>query len=270
MSEHTRGAWRGRASLLLSLILSIVTEGTSALHTSALHTSAVHAAAVHASALHAPALHASSSSSDACLTHVRAAVSAVTLQLVDRIRLPSEARAEMMRETIQIWRAAGVDVRWSKLPVAGSPEMTAMAAMAMEPSHPQVMVIVTPDMPGALTSAPAGARAMASILFIENRPTKLIGAYPAEVQRLLESMRTDARALTERPAALRHRLMGRVLGRAIAHELGHYLFGSSDHAPTGLMRARHRLDDLTSPFRQAFDVIAAQPLACRGLMSRTP
>ena len=135
----------------------------------------------------------------------------------------------------------------------------------MDPSHPQVTVIVTPDMPDALASGPSSVRVMASILFVGNKPTKLIGAYPAEVQRLLETVRMDVRAVSERPAALRHRLMGRVLGRAIAHELGHFLFGSADHAPIGLMRARHRLDDLTSPFRQAFRVVPAGALACGGL-----
>ncbi len=115
----------------------------------------------------------------------------------------------------------------------------------MDPSHPHMIVIVRPDMPDALTSVPStvssAVRVMASILFVKNRPTTLIAAYPAEVQRLLETVRMDARAVSERPAALRQRLMGRVLGRAIAHELGHFLFGSADHAEIGLMRARHRL-----------------------------
>jgi hypothetical protein len=30
----------------------------------------------------------------------------------------------------------------------------------------------------------------------------------------------------------------------VAHEVGHFLFGSREHAPTGLMRASHRLDYL--------------------------
>lgn len=217
-----------------------------------------------AAALHAAALHASSRvrepSADACLSQVRTAVSLVTLQLVDRVRLPAEARVEMMRETSQVWRDARVDVRWSKLSAAGTGEVA-----AMDPSHPQVVVIVTPDMPEALTSGPSAVRVMASILFVENKPTTLIGAYPAQVQRLLETVRMEARAVSERPAALRNRLMGRVLGRAIAHELGHFLFGSADHAPTGLMRATHRLDDLTSPFRQAFRVVPAGALACGSL-----
>jgi hypothetical protein len=213
-------------------------------------------------------LHASSSSessssrlreaaSDACLAQVRTAVSMVTLHLVDRVGLSPSARAEMMRETIHLWRAAGVDVTWSALSAAGTGEMP-----VMEPSRPQMSVIVTSDMPAELRSKPAHPRVLASILFVDDKPTTMIAAYPEEVWRLLETVRMDVRPLGERPAVLGQRLMGRVLGRAIAHELGHFLFGSSDHAPDGLMRARHRLDDLTSPFHRAFRVIPAQPFAC--------
>ena len=141
-----------------------------------------------------------------------------------------------------------MQVRWAALPAGGTevpPE---------EGSHPQITVVVTPDMPDALRSAPPSARVMASILFVNGKPTTLIGAYPGEVYRLLDTMRMEVRPISDRPAALRHRLTGRVLGRAVAHELGHYLYGSADHAQDGLMRARHRVDDLTSPFRNAFRV----------------
>jgi hypothetical protein len=247
MSEHTCAGWRRGASLLSSLALLILAEPVPVLHASS-------------SSLASSSSHAREISSDACLSQMRMAVSIVTLHLVDRVGLPSQARTEMMRETTQVWRAAGVDIRWSKLPAAGTAEVP-----AMDPSRPEVIVIVTHDMPEMLTSGPSAVRVMASIMFVENKPTTLIGAYPAEVQRLLETVRMDARAVSERPAALRHRLMGRVLGRAIAHELGHFLFGSADHTPDGLMRARHRLDDLTSPFRQAFRVIPAEAVACGGL-----
>jgi hypothetical protein len=186
--------------------------------------------------------------SDACVAGANTPVSMVTMHLVDRAGLPREVLAEMMRETMQLWRAAGVQVRWAALPAGGTevpPE---------EGSHPQITVIVTPDMPDALRSAPPSARVMASILFVNGKPTTLIGAYPGEVYRLLDTMRMEVRPISDRPAALRHRLTGRVLGRAVAHELGHYLYGSADHAQDGLMRARHRVDDLTSPFRNAFRV----------------
>jgi hypothetical protein len=211
-------------------------------------------------------LHASSTASGAsgesgaCQSQGRAAVTQVTLLLVDRVGLSRDSHTEMMRETIQLWNAAGVDVKWWALPAAGSMESTEIPAM--DAAHRLVTVIVRPDMPDDLQSQLASTRVMASILFINDRPTSLIAAYPAEVERLLESLRMDVRPVGERPAAYRHRLIGRVLGRAIAHELGHYLFGSSNHTSDGLMRATHRLDDLTSPFRRAFRVVPAQPLAC--------
>jgi hypothetical protein len=37
---------------------------------------------------------------------------------------------------------------------------------------------------------------------------------------------------------------GTLLGRAIAHEIGHLLLGTSDHRPSGLMRAHWTIDEL--------------------------
>jgi hypothetical protein len=36
-----------------------------------------------------------------------------------------------------------------------------------------------------------------------------------------------------------------ILGRVLAHELGHLLLGRNAHSPAGLMRARWRAQDLT-------------------------
>jgi hypothetical protein len=40
------------------------------------------------------------------------------------------------------------------------------------------------------------------------------------------------------------RLLPRALGRALAHELGHYLLARRAHSPTGLMREAFRPEDL--------------------------
>src|SRR5258708_37039209 len=40
------------------------------------------------------------------------------------------------------------------------------------------------------------------------------------------------------PLAERQLLLGRAMGRALAHEMGHYLLSSKAHTATGLMRAR--------------------------------
>jgi hypothetical protein len=52
--------------------------------------------------------------------------------------------------------------------------------------------------------------------------------------------------------------ISRALGRALAHEIGHYLLASKDHAPKGLMKARHFTGDLFGPNIGAFDLTATQ------------
>ena len=53
---------------------------------------------------------------------------------------------------------------------------------------------------------------------------------------LLASLEWGARRLGELPGAV-ERLLPRALGRALAHELGHFLLGRRSHSSTGLMRA---------------------------------
>jgi|SRR6266849_4397645 len=46
----------------------------------------------------------------------------------------------------------------------------------------------------------------------------------------------------------------RVLGRALAHELGHYLLGSRMHTPAGLMKAKRPASDFLGVRRSDFEV----------------
>ena len=54
------------------------------------------------------------------------------------------------------------------------------------------------------------------------------------------------------PAGLRDEIIARALGRALAHEIGHYLLRSPHHASSGLMQARHKGSALGSPNVRAF------------------
>jgi len=56
----------------------------------------------------------------------------------------------------------------------------------------------------------------------------------------------------ECPPAVREQMAGRLIGRALAHEIGHVLLRSRDHSREGLMRATHRSSDLIAPERQGF------------------
>jgi hypothetical protein len=57
---------------------------------------------------------------------------------------------------------------------------------------------------------------------------------------------------SECPPAVREQMTGRMIGRALAHEIGHVLLRSRDHSRDGLMRATHRSSDLIAPERQGF------------------
>jgi hypothetical protein len=54
------------------------------------------------------------------------------------------------------------------------------------------------------------------------------------------------------PAGLRDEIIARALGRALAHEVGHYLLRSPHHASSGLMRARQEGSTLGNPSQRPF------------------
>jgi hypothetical protein len=54
------------------------------------------------------------------------------------------------------------------------------------------------------------------------------------------------------PRVLREQVVGRALGRVIAHEIGHFVLRTSDHTSSGLMRPMHGSDELIAPDRSRF------------------
>jgi hypothetical protein len=63
-------------------------------------------------------------------------------------------------------------------------------------------------------------------------------------------------------------LIARALGRALSHELGHYLLKSRVHTPHGLMRATWPFDELLSLDRRGFELTAEQHAAAEHLPAR--
>jgi hypothetical protein len=54
------------------------------------------------------------------------------------------------------------------------------------------------------------------------------------------------------PRSLREQIVARVLGRVLAHEIGHFVLRSKQHAVSGLMRPLQFADELVAPSRHAF------------------
>lgn len=62
--------------------------------------------------------------------------------------------------------------------------------------------------------------------------------------RMTRELRRLGQKAGQWPVALRQQTIGRVLGRVLAHEVGHFLLGQRGHARSGLMRARHNISEL--------------------------
>ena len=174
----------------------------------------------------------------------------VRLHLVDRAGLTLDARQALKRETLAPWRAAGATVEWAaRLPM--------LPAGLGEPRD--VYVVVEAD---AQATTDGEALPMASILFVKGLPTTHITVHAGYVARRLATLPFDGRPLAEQPRLIRDRLLGRVLGRAVAHEVGHFLSGSSEHAEDGLMRASHRIDHLVAADHPTFEVRPGATAGC--------
>jgi hypothetical protein len=98
--------------------------------------------------------------------------------------------------------------------------------------------------------APATApdpRAVGSIDFRDGIPLPEITLY---AERAWELICAVAGSTAERwPRSYRELVLGRVLGRALAHELGHFILQSRQHSADGLMRASQSIADLIAAER---------------------
>ena len=150
------------------------------------------------------------------------------------MRSPVEAAA--MREVTRIWSVYGVDVR------AVAPDQTRRDAITLS------ITLVDGDR-GALHT-------LGVARFVEGVPQSTIVMYPDAVAALLSSEYLVIRECIRWAQVCQDQLAGRVLGRALAHELGHYLLRMPGHSATGLMRAQPPVDTLIDGEVRAFRLTA--------------
>jgi hypothetical protein len=166
--------------------------------------------------------------------------------------LPPRVRDDLRAEAIRPWLAAGAIVEWAD----------DMPQRAAGPGEPQDVYVTAIAGDGAASDDSRQEHAMAGILFVAGRPTTHITVHVGYVARLLEGMRFDDRLLADGPRRTRDRLLARVLGRVVAHELGHLLLGSTAHAGSGLMRANQSMARLTAFRDPAFPLLLPAMPSC--------
>ena len=97
--------------------------------------------------------------------------------------------------------------------------------------------------------------ALGWVIFADDQtPEPKIHLSYTNTERLFEESR-GSRAVTR----LEHHVsIGRAMGRALAHELGHYLLASKTHTAGGLMQGRRRADDFFAPEAVHFEINMTQ------------
>jgi hypothetical protein len=150
-----------------------------------------------------------------------------------RITPTSEAAA--MEEVARIWAAYGVDIRKGNPITAGEPGASRLTVLLVERQDQHM-----------------ASGALASISFFDDLPQPTIFVYPSTIATVVSSGKLLGLQASQWPPDLREQILGRVLGRALAHEIGHFLLRSRHHAEFGLMRANPPVSELIGQDRQVF------------------
>jgi methionine sulfoxide reductase heme-binding subunit len=139
---------------------------------------------------------------------------------------------DVFAEADAIWAQADVAFHWRRSSDA-------------QPKSDDGLILIL-ERPGA---AAVGAEApLGWITFELGHPGHTIHLAPANVESLIK--RTPAAHDTT--FGEHEALLGRAMGRAFAHEAGHYLLKSKAHAPQGLMRAAWPAEEFLSQDRARF------------------
>jgi hypothetical protein len=131
-------------------------------------------------------------------------------------------------EVTRTWRPYGLAIEWRAVPgtyVRGT-----------------VSVMVRDTFPTVAKSGARGGVTVAWTMFTENGPLPFIRASAAAARAVAASARVGGRDVPMLPEVTQQEYVAKVLGRSIAHEVGHYLLGKG-HAEFGLMRAVIPPDD---------------------------
>jgi hypothetical protein len=161
--------------------------------------------------------------------------------------LPAAARDPLLDEATKIWRSEGIAIDWLS-PTAPLRLANRSLRVLVMPRRGN-MVRQNDSLAVGELLGPARGHAVA-IVSIE------------AAERLLEEARPPGFSLQ---TPLDHRRLGLVLGRAVAHEIGHYLLDTHTHAKHGLMRPRFDAREFSDlrPGTFTLDADAAQWLKDR-------
>jgi hypothetical protein len=161
--------------------------------------------------------------------------------------------ALVLDETNAIFRSSGFTFVWERTPLRKG---HASAPGEAGPYRPSALRV---DIGGERGVARDHRTPLGWIVFDDDRsPQQKIYLSHANAMALMEAARPVVGIVAQMPIAQREVLLARAMGRALAHELAHYLLASKVHTPKGLLRASRTASELFSNDRRPFGIDAAQ------------
>ncbi len=162
--------------------------------------------------------------------------------------IPRAVVVDTLEEAAAIWRPAGVTFEWQIVEQRSDNRTAVVTSVSCCPRT--LRVTVNEDSPAVqVSSLPIGW-----IIFDERgapRPDiHLSYANALTLVRAAEGVGTMSRMTV---LELRT-VLSRTLGRALAHELGHYLLASKSHTAAGLMKGSHVASEFLAPQRGTFEI----------------
>lgn len=151
--------------------------------------------------------------------------------------LSEVSRAALIAEATALWEKPGVRLEW----IAGSDGTVSAGSMV------RVLVI-----PRHASSPSAADRRVLGQLVSFGRPGAVVIASIDRAEGVVMAWRSPASVLP----SFHERRVGLVLGRIVAHEIGHYLLNTRTHARSGLMRASYEIAELLDWRSGAFELDA--------------
>jgi hypothetical protein len=173
---------------------------------------------------------------------------------------PSLVR-NMLEEADAIWRGAGVSFVWRQ-PSRTAESRTAESrtadsrtgATGLGAYLPSTLRVTVGDQRGI---APDHELPIGWIVFDDaTTPEQEIYVSYANAMSFLRQSRGVVGIMENMPVNQREQLLGRAMGRALAHELGHYLMASKRHSSKGLMKATRTAYEFFTSDRGGFAIEA--------------
>jgi hypothetical protein len=157
--------------------------------------------------------------------------------------------SRMLDETDAVWRTTGLTFIWRRI-------SSAPARPDQYPANaPTGLSVVIGDSRGTMRD---GRVPLGWIQFEQGSPMQEIYVSHRNAVDYMADAQGVVGVLNAMPVAEREIKLARAMGRALAHELGHYLLASKAHTRTGLMQASHTASEFFEYARRGFGIDAAQ------------